>query len=131
MAKGEFLDKAHVWENPDGTLAVTYFLKSAMREGENESDFIGRSIQKIKDSRPEMAGLPGRVKNVSEIKALANTRTDRQKLKMKANGDLFVDSNHKTKEEKRQEKLNATKARLKGLNFTDEEIAVIVRGVGD
>lgn len=131
MAKGELLNKAHVWENSDGTVSVTYFLKEAMRQGESEADFIGRSIQKIKDSRPEMAALPGRVKNISEIKQIVANRNDRQKLKMKANGDLYIDASHKTKEEKRNEKLSATKARLKGLNFTDEEIDVMVKGASD
>lgn len=137
MAKKELLEKVVVWENPDGTIAVTYFVKDAIRKDRNgnpietEEQFINRACEKLITANPHFGNQAKRIKQKQEVQSFMNSLTveDSFRIKIKPNGDLFVDKNHKTDKEKVEEKKNLIRQKLKANNpnLTDEELILLVR----
>jgi len=122
------LNKCKLWKRPDGTVRITYFIKEAMRPGQSEDGFIAESTDKLKSKNPVFNSYLEIDATRTMINSVITKRSDRDKLRLKPNNELWVDPSVETRQERSEALRQSARAKLKtGAPLTDAEIDKIIR----
>jgi len=117
----ETLDRITCWDNPDGSIRMTHYVKKAMRkksepnpdtgeifkEDETEDQFIERVNNKLKRDRPEYKVLSFSLHHKKDLPDMFQKRKFR-----KMNGKIAIDPLVKTPDELERERIETERIRI-------------------
>lgn len=121
-----FIEKVRVWRNPDGSVQVTRFEMKELRPGETEDQLIERSVATLKRDFPIYQTLDFHDKREPDLP----NKKDRQRWRIKQNGDFFIDKDVELPSEAREKIIKSAKVKLKsGQPLNDEEVEALFKDI--